>query len=137
MRPIRNAFNVPEETSFLYHALLTEEDGFTLLPGSTLTSLVLTLYVVGAGGAQTIVNGRNAQNVLNANGVTLYDALQTDAAGHEYNVLWEATPADTVILNDALKTEQHIALWAWTWDAGTKAGKQETVFVVKNLLRVP
>lgn len=131
-------FAIQEQTSGAYRATITDEGG-SMLPGSTLSTLKLTLYQVGSGGAITYINARNEQNVLNANGVTVYDALQVDTLSDgttlSYNLKWIIAPADTTIINSALKVERHIALFEWTWPTG-KAGKHEVILAVKNLTEV-
>lgn len=129
-------FDVLEKTTPRYLGTLVGEDGVTPIPGSTLTTLTLTLYTKSATGTVTILNARNHQNVLNVNGVTVYDALQTDAAGHTYNLLWQTVVAETTIAVDALKQEKHYALFEWSWAAGVKHGKREIVLAVKNLVEV-
>jgi hypothetical protein len=114
-----------EQTSGQYRATITDEAGATL-PGSLLLTLTLTLYALDA--AHTIVNSRDAQNVLNTNGVTA-----TDAATE--NLTWTIAPADNVILNDALAYEKHVARFDYTWGAGY-IGRHEIVLSVRNLVRV-
>jgi len=46
-------------------------------------------------------------------------------------------PEDNVIVDTTSKRERHIALFEWTWDAATKAGKYEVPIAVENLKRVP
>lgn len=134
--PDPEVFDVLEQTTPRYLATLVTEDGVTMLPGSILTTLTLTLYVKSGAGVVTILNGRNKQNVLNQNGVTVYDALQTDAAGHQYNLLFQSVVADTTLVSAVLPIEKHYLLFEWTWAAGLKAGKHEVIFAVKNLVQV-
>lgn len=129
-------FDVREQTTPRYLATLVGEDGVTMLPGSVLTTLTLTLYVKSGNGVVTILNGRNKQNVLNQNGVTVYDALQTDAAGHSYNLLFQTVIADMTLVSATLPVEKHWLLFEWTWAAGVKAGKHEVILAVKNLVGV-
>lgn len=112
-----------ERTSSQYTAQLLDELGGAV-PASSLSTLVLTLYdrVTNA-----IINSRNQQNVLNTNGVTI------DASG---NITWSITPADNVILNDALAVEMHVALFEATWAGGTKGCKHKVVIPVQNMARV-
>ena len=97
------------------------------LAASVLEALTLTLYSL-SDPMVPIINGRNKQNVLNTNGVTV------DANGA---FVWEIEAADLVILNDALTVEKRLALFEWTWALGQKSGKQEIEFRVKNLVKVP
>lgn len=118
------SFDVLEKTSGQYTATIVGNDGVTALPGATLSTLTLTLYVIKADGAIAYVNGRNHQNVLNTANVTI------SAAGL---VTWTYQAADTALV-EALPFERHIALFEWTWPAG--AGKHEAVLVVRNLTEV-
>jgi hypothetical protein len=117
-------FEVNEKTSGRFTATLVGNDGVTPLPGATLSTLVLTLYAIKADGSDGIVNGRNAQNVLNANNVT----ISTGGL-----ITWLFQVGDTTLVED-IPFERHIALWEWTWPAG--AGKHEAILVVRNLRRV-
>src|SRR5712691_2028368 len=117
-------FDVTEKSTGSYTATLVANDGVTPLPGATLTTLVLTLYVIKADGTDGIVNSRNAQNVLNANNVT----VSTGGL-----LTWSIQVGDTTLVED-LPFERHIALFEWTWPAG--AGKHEVILVVRNLHRV-
>lgn len=128
-------FAINESNSGVYRAIITDESG-GMLPGSTLSTLTLTLYVIGAGGVLTYVNSRNNQNVLNTNGVQVFDTLQTDTLVDgttlPYNIKWTISPADVDILNDSLQFERHCALFNWTWPTA-KQGHHEVTLVVKNL----
>lgn len=127
-------FDVLEQATAQYRAKVVGNDGVTFLPASTLLTLALTLYVVKTDGTIGYVNTRNAQNVLNANNVTVYETLQVAADATTYNLLFTLQVADTTLV-EALPFERHIALFEWTWSGG--AGKHEVVFVVKNLTEVP
>ncbi len=115
---------IAERTTPRISAVLKDETG-AVIPGSALTALTLTLYL--AGDLTQILNGRNKQNVLNANGVTV------DAAG---NLIWTSSAADHAFLSTA-EEEAHVALFEWTWAAGAKAGKHELLLYVTNLVGVP
>lgn len=118
------AFNVNEQTSGQYTATIVGNDGVTPLPGATLSTLVLTLYVVKADGTVTYLRGP-AQNVLNAANVTI------SAGGL---ITWNFQVADTTLVED-LPFERHIALFAWTAPGGV-AGKHEVTLRVRNLAEV-
>lgn len=96
------------------------------ISSANLTALTLTLYVKDSAGS--IINSRNKQNVLNANGVTV------DTSG---NLVYQMAPDDNVIINTGKLKEKHIALFEWEWSAGTKKGKHEIEFVVTNMENVP
>jgi hypothetical protein len=120
----RPVYDVLEQTTPEFTATLVGEDGVTPIPGSTLTTLTLTLYCEDAD--LTIVNSRTAQNVLQANGVTV------DEAGL---LTWILSADDLAILHDSVPFERHIALFQWTWPTN-KAGKFECVFAIRNLAKV-
>jgi hypothetical protein len=130
-------FEILEQTTGVYRATITDEGG-AMLPASTLSTLKLTLYVKTAAG-NVYINSRNEQNVLNANGVLVYDTLQTDTLSDgtqlTYNLKWVIAALDTTLNNSNLKTERHIALFEWTWPTD-KQGKHEVILAVKNLTEV-
>jgi hypothetical protein len=102
------AYSVTERTSAEYTCTLQDEDS-TAVPGSTLTALTLSLIDVATG---TVLNSRTAQNVLNANNVTV----------SELGVLvWALQPADNAIIDSRRATERHQAIFRATWSAGAKA----------------
>jgi hypothetical protein len=115
-------FAIDEKESGRYSAVIVGNDGVTPLPGATLTTLALTLYVIKQDGTDQVI--RNHQNVLNANNVTV------DAAGL---IVWIVQVADTTMV-EAIPFERHIALFEWTWPSG--AGKHEVVLLVRNLRQV-
>ena len=77
--------------------------------GNLLTpaTLVLTLRNVRTG---AVINSREAQNVLNANGVTV-------AAGV---VTWAMTQADTTLVDQTRAQETYRAWFDYTWAGGSK-----------------
>lgn len=115
--------DVLEKTTPRYTAVLRDDTG-AAIPAASLVTLTLSLYVVKTDGTIGIVNSRNAQNVLNANNVTV------DANG---NLVWSVQVADTTLV-ETLPFERHIALWTWT--TATITGRHEVVLTVKNLLQV-
>lgn len=117
------AFEIAEQTTGRYTATIVGNDGVTPLPGPTLSTLVLSLYVIKADGTDQVI--RNKVNALNAGNVTV------TAGGL---VTWLIQVADTTLVED-LAFERHIALFEWTWPAG--AGKHEVLLVVRNVRRVP
>lgn len=123
-----------EQASGGYWATILDE-AEQLVPGNVLTALTLTLYVVQADGTMVIVNGRNKQSVLNANDVTVYNALQQRADGTLYNLLWQIRQEDTTLVDSTLPTERHVALFEWAWP-NNHFGKQEVWLQIKNLAQV-
>lgn len=116
-----------EQTTPKYTFTIVDDDG-EVIPGDSLATLTLSLYVIAADGTQTILNNRDAQNVLQQNNVLV----------NAYGVgTWLVQEADTTLEDDTLPYEAHIALWTWTYAAGTKIGRHEFVLNVKNLLLVP
>lgn len=117
-------FDIDEQATGQYTATITGNDGVTPLPGATLTTLTLTLYVIKADGTDQIVNTRDRQNVLNQHNVAV------NANGL---VTWSVQVADTTLV-EALPYERHFALFEWTWPGG--AGKHDVILNVRHLHRV-
>lgn len=118
-------FGILEATTGTFTGTLTANDGVTPIPAASLLTFTLTLYNILANGTVNYINGRNAQNVLNANNVTV------NASGL---VTWSIQAADSALI-EAVPFERHIALWEWT--ATGVVGKHETVMVVQALTEVP
>lgn len=89
------------------------------------SAVVLTVYNQATG---AIVNGRDAQNVVDLNGVTIQANGVTE---------WRLTTDDTVIVDDTLRVETHVALFEYSWSAGAMKGKHEILLPIRNLRRVP
>lgn len=104
-------------------ATITQEDGVTGFLPSTLT---LTLYNAEDG---AIVNSVSAVDILNTGRGTV-------SAGGA--LVCTLLPADMVIAapRAGKTTEDHIALFEWSWSAGAKKGKHEVKFTVTDLLKV-
>jgi hypothetical protein len=115
-----------EETTPSYKAQLVDIDN-NPVPGDVLDTLTLKYYQEYT---EAIIHGRNAQSVHNANDVTLDDTGL---------LRWRLRPEDTVILDDALHQEPHIALFEFSYagPAGTEYGKHQVRFLIANLSRVP
>lgn len=96
---------VPQLTSAQYAATLQDQSGAGVSAGS-LSSLTLTLTDAVSG---AIINGRNAQNTLNANNVTV------DASGH---LVWTMQPADSPIHDATREVENHVATFVVIWSTG-------------------
>ena len=120
-------YPIDEQESGQYTATITGNDGVTALPGGTLSTLTLTVYVVKQDGTEAIVNSRNQQSVLNANNGTV-------SAGGVFT--WTIQPGDTTLIEPLLlQYERHYCLLEWSWPTGNQ-GKGEFILVVKNLRRV-
>lgn len=86
---------------------LRDNDG-AVIPVANLSALTLTLRDAKSG---SIVNSRNAQSVLNANGVTV------NSSGA---LVWTIAIADTTLLDASLESEEHVAEFLFTTSAGLK-----------------
>lgn len=75
------------------------------IPLANISSLTLTLTNARTG---AVVNSRNAQNVLNANNVTVN--ATTGAMS------WLIQAADTTMVDGSFSTEDHIAKFVWTYE---------------------
>ena len=110
-------------TTGLYHFTLVNETGEGI-DGSQLNTLTLKYTEVETG---EIVNGRDMQDVRNANDVS----ITTDAGPPlATTVLWEVQPEDTTILVPGLRTALHTALFRWTWDLGRRAQAHAVTFAI-------
>lgn len=118
-------YPIDEEESGQYTATVTGNDGVTPLPVLQILTLTLTVYVVKQDGTEQIINGRNQQNVLNANNVLV------DVGG---GLTWTIQPGDTTLV-EAIPYETHFALFEWTFAEGQ--GKHLIAVRVRNLRRVP
>ena len=114
--PIQHVY---EKSTAEFTATVQDENGTAIGSGS-LTTLTLTLFDKLT---NSIINSRNDQNVLNANGVTV------SAQGA---LVWTMDPLDNQILNAELKNEKHVAMFKWTWSAGAKAGFYLFLIEVEN-----
>jgi hypothetical protein len=112
-----------EKTTQKLTAVIKDETG-AIIPGASLSTLTVTLYDTAT---NAIINSRNNQSILGANGGSV------DSSG---NLAWIMDPADNVILNDALAQEIHVALLVWTYAAGAKRGEYEIALIVPNTVRV-
>lgn len=119
-------YQIDERETGQYTATITGNDGVTPLPGATLSSLLLTLYVIKQDGTEAVVNSRNQQSVLNANNGTV-------SAGGLFT--WIIQSGDTAIIESFLQFERHYCLLEWAWPTGNQ-GKGEFILNVKNLRRV-
>lgn len=133
--PPPTVIDMDEQASGGYWATFLDESG-QVVPGNLLTTLTLTLYVLQSDGTIVFLNNRNKQNVLNANDVSVYPTLQARADSKTFNLFWQIRQEDTTIVDDTLATEQHIALFEWSWP-NNHFGKQELILAVKNLIDVP
>lgn len=102
-----------ERTSARVLGTILDRDN-TVVPASALQEATLTLWDYDTG---EILNSRNEQDVLGigsppaANGVTIYDALQSDPDGTQYNFEWLLDPEDNAIVTQRRQVERHKALF--------------------------
>lgn len=118
-------FEVNKSTRQIFRATLKDESG-TPIPVASLDTLKLTLYDKST---DTIINARDAQDVKNANDVTV------NAGGV---VTWIVQPEDLPIVSSRVPygaRETHVALFEWTFDA-TGRGHRAYEFAVKNVEKV-
>jgi hypothetical protein len=113
-----------EKTTPKFTAKIKDEEGEEI-PAADLTTLTLTLYNLDDAPVYTILNSRLMQNVLNTAGVTV------DGSG---NIIWSASPEDMAIIGTT--SEKHRAVFAWTYNSGTKNGKYIIDMTIKNLAKV-
>lgn len=126
---LRTSYDLKEKQTGIYSFVLKDEDG-NVVPAASLTSATLTLHSKESL-TKAIINGRNAQNCLNANDVTI---------SAEGVVTWTIRVEDVTILDDSLKVETHRALFLFKWNAGSPAVERskphEVDFVLINLSRL-
>ncbi len=134
-------FEILEDSAFPLTAQLKDTDD-TDLALTDIETIVLTLYLTRGGEsapAGTIINGRDAEDIKNANEVTI------SASGA---LTWDVQPEDTAIINDEIEVcdnvmknnrEVHRALIEWTKTvaAGGEQGKKRIDLIVCNLMEVP
>lgn len=113
-------------------AALVDGDGAPFSP-LLLSSLTLTLYTIRASGLAQVINGRNNQNVLNTNGVTLFPNLQF-INGLGYNMRWDFTALDTLPVDDTIMFSRYLARFRWQWPGGI--GTQTVALVIQRLFPV-
>lgn len=105
-------------------SFVVRDEADVAIPAANLSTLTATLYVKRSG---AIINSRNAQSILNANGGTV------DSSGNGTLTL---TPADNAIVSATGAEEDHELLIEWTYAAGVKAGKHLIHLRVANLTKV-
>lgn len=104
--------------------VLTQEDGSTIVPGSILTSLTLTVYVQDDALTEIV----SARDILNRNGGLVDECGQLTV---------RLDPADMVIVHPELPHERHIVFLAWTWGTDpSKTGYAEIALALRNLVKV-
>jgi hypothetical protein len=123
-------FHARESSSSRLEAVIKDEDEVAI-PAASLGTLTLMLYdqiteLASPGSTAAIINSRNRQSVLNANGGTV------DASG---NMVMTFTPADNEIRHTSRSSERHVALFEYSYAGGLKAGKEQVLVDVYNYHR--
>jgi len=113
---------VPQSSTSRITAVIKDEAGVAV-PSANLTTLTLTLYKISNG---NILNSRDDVNVLNTGGGTV------DANG---NLIMTLDPLDNILTNGR-STEEHRAMFKYTYNSGAKTGFHEVEFTVGNLRKV-
>ncbi len=106
----------------------TSSDGVTAL-----TRLTVTYYDRDTG---TIINARNAQNILTTVAGTTNHNITVSATGL---ITWRMQPADTMIVSANLPTgaaETHVALFEFGWNSSEYSGSAEEVFQVTQRAKI-
>jgi hypothetical protein len=114
-----------EGTTGFYSFELTDAAGLAIDASQTET-LTLTVFDVATGAT---VNGRNGQDALNTNDVTLVTVLSPLVS----TVTWAMQPADTVRLGLRREIEPHMAVFQWSWDSGAQRQAHKVQFGVEAL----
>jgi hypothetical protein len=120
---------INEASSGLYEAYLYTPAGDPVTLAQ-LSGLTLTLLDPDS---HATINGRDGQNILNANNVTVADVTLDGATIAK--VSWSIQVADTPVLNDRKDKETRVALFKYTWSGGQHHHRY--TFQVQNLQRVP
>lgn len=107
---------VAENSTSRLTATLVDLDAVGFKPDA----VTLLLYDLDS---RAVINSKDRVSVLSS----------VDANG---NVSLELTPADNAIVGSRW-LEKHVALFEWSWSSGTRQGKHEIVFTVRNLDKVP
>lgn len=118
-----------EGTTALYSFALVDDAGEGI-PLGMFTTFRLTYYDVGT---ETIINGRDDQDALNAHDVIL---VTDPGPPLVTTVTWALQPEDTIILNPLYPVEYRVIQFTWTWDGGTKVNTLVAQFAVENVLFV-
>jgi len=115
-----------EKTTPKITAVIKDENGVAI-PSTSLDTLTLDFYNMSDNPTFAVINSRTAQNVLNANDVSL------DTSG---NLTWQMVPLDNAVIDSALTTEDHRAVFNWTYSGGAKTGRHIIDLTVVNLEKI-
>lgn len=111
---------INERSTFRYTGKVVDEAG-NAIPAAEISTLTLTLFNAAD---KSIINTRDDQNALNANGVTLNDSGE---------LTWNSASEDSPIVGNVGLglTEHHIAQFEWTWGSGRRGSHKVDLFVVQ------
>lgn len=119
---------VGELNSFTIEADIVDQDGDPVA-SAAVDSLTLTLY---NDADDSIINARNAQDVLGANGGTYH------ATNGHFKMEFRSADSPIVIAGSARGAkETHTARFTMVWDGGNKRWDGEVRIKVINLNKVP
>lgn len=108
-------------TSGKFTGTLLDVDG-TAIPTANLDALTLTLTNARTGAT---INSRSAQNVLNANNVTVNSTTGA--------LTWLIQPEDTTMEDTSESWEDHIAKFDWTYETTKKGTHTHRMHIVNYL----
>lgn len=117
---------IKEQTTGKYSGQITDLDGSTALALASISTIVLSLYVIDKEGVTRYINSRQAQDVKNLNNVTI-------SAGGA--LVWSIQTADSRMYDLSLPFEDHHVLFEWTDTSGNR-GKRRRILRVRNLTAV-
>jgi len=120
-------YDVDERSPLTYEATLLDETGAPVALGS-IESITLTLYNADGDEPANIVNGRDHQDIKNANDVTI------DATSGK--LTWAVQPADTAIVDARLGYERHVALFEYVTTGNKRQPAHEVMLRVRNVRKV-
>lgn len=95
-------------------------------------------------GSQVTISGTvSNNNTFTVSRITVTDLTVTETLTDEAavsatlslsgKIIWSMQDEDTVMVDSRKETEDHIALFVWTWDSGSKTGSQEIQITIENL----
>lgn len=96
----------------------------TRLHLSEISTITLTYYNLDTG---TVINSRTAQDVKNANNVTIYT---------EGQVKWEIQALDAIIAGSSIAVgalEEHVAFFQWVTTDGDRGNELIPIFIKQRL----
>jgi hypothetical protein len=119
-----SVFALDEKCSAQYQATL-KDAAEVVIPLASINTATLTLRDVDT---NTILNERNAQNIRNANNVTIHATSGL--------LTWALQPGDSVIVTSSKEFEMHRAVIEIVY-SGTQQVNHEFYLMVRNLGDVP